>query len=145
MKKIYLLDTSIVSEFTKVNPNETVASLYEERKDFCAISATCWQELIYGISRLPEGKRKTSLSDFASDLRDITEILPYDDFAAKICGSLLAKAERRGKSLPVMDCQIAATAIANGMVLVTRNVSDFSEVAESDFLNMENWFAPADL
>ena len=31
MKKIYLLDTSIVSEFTKVNPNETVASLYKEK------------------------------------------------------------------------------------------------------------------
>ncbi|WP_288602033.1 hypothetical protein [uncultured Treponema sp.] len=35
---------------------------------------------------------------------------------------------------------IAATAIANGMVLVTRNTADFEETAERSFLRVEDWF-----
>ncbi len=45
------------------------------------------------------------------------------------------------KPLPYCDTQIAATAIANGMVLVTRNVSDFKTAKEKSFLNVENWFS----
>ncbi len=141
MKLSYLLDTNIVSEFTKENPDNNVVYLYEIRKNLCAISATVWQELIYGISRMPKGKKKASLENFTEKLRSNVEILPYDNFAATICGNLLAKAEKDGKSLPVMDCQIAATAIANGMVLVTRNVSDFDEAVENCFLRVENWFS----
>ena len=44
MKKIYLLDTNIISEFSKERPNQNVIALYEARKNFCAISAITWQE-----------------------------------------------------------------------------------------------------
>ena len=40
MNKVYLLDTNIVSEFTKEYPNQNVLALYEARKNMCAISAT---------------------------------------------------------------------------------------------------------
>ena len=48
MNKVYLLDTNIVSEFSKECPDQNVISLYEQRKDLCAISAVTWQELQYG-------------------------------------------------------------------------------------------------
>ncbi len=141
MKKVYLLDTNVVSEFSKERPDENVISRYEMTKNLCATSSTVWQELIYGMSRLPNGKKKSSIEKFVEELADNTEILPYDDFAAQICGNLLSKAEQNGKKLPLQDCQIAATAIANGMVLVTRNVSDFVEAVENSFLKVENWFS----
>ncbi len=54
MKKTYLLDTNIVSEFSKDKPNEQVLEFYRARKDLCAISAITWQELTRGVSRMPE-------------------------------------------------------------------------------------------
>ncbi len=58
MKKVYLLDTNIVSEFSKQTPNARVIDFYHKRAELCAISAITWQELVRGIIRMPEGKRK---------------------------------------------------------------------------------------
>lgn len=141
MKKIYLLDTNIISEFSKERPNQNVIALYEARKNFCAISAITWQELIYGLERMPDGKRKTYIEECLVEYKEEFEIILYDDFAAGICGQLLGKCPKEGKSLPYYDTQIAATAIANGMVLVTHNTTDFAEAAERSFLRMEDWFS----
>lgn len=141
MNKVYLLDTNIVSEFSKERPNQNVIALYEARKKMCAISAVTWQELIYGVSKMPEGKRKDSISEFTEDLKNNFEIIPYDEFSANICGQLLGTCAKCGKTLPYGDTQIAATAIANGMVLVTRNASDFAEATERSFLKVEDWFS----
>ena len=141
MKKIYLLDTNIISEFSKERPNQNVIALYEARKNFCAISAITWQELIYGLERMPDGKRKTYIEECLVEYKEEFEIIPYDDFAAGICGQLSGKCSKEGRSLPYCYTQIAATAIANGMVLVTHNTTDFAEAAERSFLRMEDWFS----
>lgn len=140
MNKIYLLDTNIVSEFSKKRPNENVLAFYEARKDLCAISAVTWQELVFGVSRMPEGKRKTYIEKCLDEYKEDFEIIPYDEFSADICGQLSGTCAKAGKNLPCFDTQIAATAIANGMILVTRNTADFAEVAERSFLRLENWF-----
>ena len=140
MNKVYLLDTNIVSEFTKEYPNQNVLALYEARKNMCAISATSFQELVYGAEKMPDGKRKNSIPNFVENLRNNMEIIPYDVFAAEICGQLSGQCSKEGKTLPYCDTQIAATAIANGMVLVTHNTADFKEAAERSFLRVEDWF-----
>lgn len=140
MNKVYLLDTNIVSEFTKDYPNQNVLALYEARKNMCAISATSFQELVYGAEKMPDGKRKNSIANFVENLRNNMEIIPYDGFAAEICGQLSGQCAKEGKTLPYCDTQIAATAIANGMVLVTRNTADFEEAAKRSFLKVEDWF-----
>lgn len=141
MKKIYLLDTNVVSEFSKERPNEKVLDYYNVRKDYCAISSVTWQELVFSVSRMPDGKRKNTVMGFIENLRNNIEIIPYDEFAASICGEVQSNAEQAGKKLPYNDSQIAATAISNGMVLVTHNTEDFSYMAEKTFLKMEDWFA----
>lgn len=140
MNKMYLLDTNIVSEFSKERPNENVLALYEARKDLCAISAVTWQELMFGVSKMPEGKRKTYIEKCLVEYKEDFEIIPYDEFSADICGQLSGTCAKSGKNLPCLDTQIAATAIANGMILVTRNTADFEEAAERSFLKLENWF-----
>ena len=141
MRQTYLLDTNIISEVTKQNPNENVLSFYINRKDLCAISAITWQEMIKGFYRMPEGKKKDSINNFINRLEENTLIIPYDKFASQICGELQAKMESKGKPLPFSDTQIAATALSNGMILVTHNTKDFKEIQENSFLQMEDWFA----
>ncbi len=143
MKKVYLLDTNIVSEFSRKNPDSKVIETYERRKELCAISAITWQELIFGVTKIPEGKRKDYIKKCLEEFREAFEIIPYDGFAAEICGQLCARSEQDGKTLPYIDSQIAATAIANGMVLVTHNVTDFKEASERSFLKVEDWFSVA--
>ena len=67
MKKTYLLDTNIVSEFVKERPDAQVIDFYNARKDLCAISSITWQEIIRGVSRMPEGKSKNTLKSFVND------------------------------------------------------------------------------
>ena len=139
MKKTYLLDTNIVSEFSKKTPNEKVLALYTARKNQCAISAVTWQELVRGLNRMPEGKRKNTIQSFMDNLENNMEVIPYDKFSARICGEMQASSEHGGNPLPFYDSQIAATAIANGMVLVTHNTADFEPMQEKSFLRMEDW------
>ena len=141
MKKVYLLDTNIVSEFSKKQPDIQVYAFYEIRKDMCAISAVTWQELVRGVERMPEGKRRNTIQSFVENLGEKMDIIPYDKFSAQICGEMQAMAEEDGKTLPNYDSQIAATAISNGMVLVTHNVSDFQLIKEKAFLRVEDWFS----
>lgn len=140
MNKVYLLDTNIVSEFSKERPNQNVMAFYETKKDLCAISSVTWQELVYGVSKMPEGKRKNTISSIVDKVKDNIESLPYDDFSADICGKALGAFEKSGMPLPLSDTQIAATAISKGMVLVTHNTVDFEPLAERCFLRMEDWF-----
>lgn len=140
MNKVYLLDTNIVSEFSKEKPNPNVLACYEARKNLCAISSITWQELVYGTSRLPEGKRKDYISNCLDIYKKDLPIIPYDSFSAEICGNFTGKSERQGHPLPYSDSQIAATAISNGMVLVTHNTADFAPIAETNYLKMEDWF-----
>lgn len=64
-------------------------------------------------------------------------IIPYDDHAAWVHGHFRSKLESSGITLAFADSQIAATAIAHNMILVTRNVEDFTSITE---LKIENWF-----
>lgn len=141
MRAAYLLDTNIVSEFSKERPNEQVLEFYKARKNLCAISAITWQELTRGVNRMPEGKRKNTIQSFIDQLESNMQIIPYDKFASQICGEMQANAESQGKTLPFYDSQIAATAISNGMVLVTHNLQDFELMKEKSFLRVEDWFA----
>ena len=59
----------------------------------------------------------------------------------RICGEIQSVSEKEGKTVPYYDSQIAATAVSNGMVLVTHNTSDFEQFKEKTFLRLEDWFS----
>lgn len=140
MKPIYLLDTNVISEFTKQNPNQNLIKKIEERDGFCAICATSWQKVTFIFELLPEDKRKQYLKESLLNIREFFEIIPYDSFAAQICGELQARCAKNGKPLARYDSQIAATAIANGMVLITHNTADYEALCENSMLKVEDWW-----
>ncbi len=69
------------------------------------------------------------------DLRPRFEdrILPVNAEVADTCGRLIAQSESKGRPIAVADGYIAATAVAHGLTLVTRDVSDFEVVVKSIF------------
>jgi len=124
----YLLDTCLISELVKKEPNSAVVSWLEEQDEQCLfLSVLTLGELQKGISKLPVGARKDELQAWAE--HDLVErfsgrIIDLDLETALLWGNLQGESELQGERLPVMDSLIAATATAHGLVVVTRNIKD---------------------
>ena len=140
MKKLYLLDTNVISEMTKRIPNSAMVEKMNENDGLCAICSTVWQESIYGLNLLPDGKRKQMISEVIDAIKETYDIIPYDSFASQICGEIRAKCQKNGNPVPRFDSQIAATAIANNMILVTHNTRDFEVITQNSMLQIEDWW-----
>ena len=137
----YLLDSNIISEIIKPNPSFAVIKHLTEHVTDWAICAPTWHELLFGVLRLPDGLRKQELEKFVrDDVHDTYPIVNYTEAAATIHAELRARLEKAGKVAPYSDSQIAAIALAENMVLVTRNTKHFAAIAEISLLRVENWF-----
>lgn len=134
----FLLDTNLVSEWVKPEPNPKVTVwLAEVDEDRTFISVVTIAELRYGIERLASGQRRNRLSQWLEEelpQRFEGRILAIDENVADRCGRIVARSESRGRKLEAMDAFIAATAEVHGLTLVTRNTSDFQFVLK-DTLN----------
>jgi predicted nucleic acid-binding protein len=120
----YLLDTNVISETRKIRADGGVmAFLSAADAAGLFVSVLTLGELRKGV----EGKRRTdpASADQLSAWVDGIEttfadrMLPIDAAAARRWGEISA-----GRSLPVIDTLIAATAISCGLTLVTRNTRD---------------------
>jgi len=123
-----LIDTCVISELTKKKPDHQAVrwiSSVDESKLF--ISVLTIGELHKGIEKLPYGKKKEQLLQWVNESlqeRFSGRIVSFDLHAATAWGKIQAKAEAAGRALPVIDGMIAATAMANGLAVATRNISD---------------------
>jgi predicted nucleic acid-binding protein len=83
-------------------------------------------EMRKGVEKMPESVRREMLEKWLADyLRFYADnIVAFDAEVAMPWGKLVGKLQLDGMSPPVIDSQIAATAIHHGMTLVTRNVRD---------------------
>ena len=124
----FLLDTCIISELRKPNSDDGVLAWFEMcAEDMLYLSTVTLGELHYGIELLPKSRRKIELLtwykhvclSYSGHILDVT--LPV----LERWGSLRAARQKSGVPLAMGDGLIAATAIVNGMTVVTRNTSDF--------------------
>jgi predicted nucleic acid-binding protein len=128
-----LLDTNVLSELMRPVPDGKVRDWFDaqETEDLWISSITV-AEIKVGIARLPEGKRKSGLTQMARTLfaEDFAErILSFDSQAASHYAELVATREKAGRPISMADAQIAA--ICKGPpvklpVLATRNSKDFA-------------------
>jgi predicted nucleic acid-binding protein len=123
----FLLDTNTLSEVTKLNSAQEVLDWLEANETDSAISAISIGEMVAGIEKMPESKRRRSLASALKFLREdySGKILDFTEGAAIEWGRLIAQAKRAGRNLPVIDSQIEGTAIHFGLMVVTRNAKDF--------------------
>jgi toxin FitB len=125
----FLLDTNVVSEWTKPRPNAgVVAWLAEVDEDRVFLSVITLAELRHGIQRLADSNRRRRLEGWLHDdlmLRFESRLLPIDPPIADRWGEVVAQREAAGRPIGVMDAFIAATATVHQHTLVTRNEPDF--------------------
>jgi predicted nucleic acid-binding protein len=134
----YLLDTCVLSEFLKKQPDQNVTSwVAAQFEQSLYLSVLTIGEIQKGIARLPDSRRKTALADWLNGVieRYGFRILPIGIETAIVWGDLKAALENRGVLLPAIDSLIAATAIKHDLTIVSRNVTDFSP-AGVDVLNI---------
>jgi tRNA(fMet)-specific endonuclease VapC len=134
----YLLDTNVLSEPMRPAPDPEVIARIAEARDTIATTAPVWHEIELGRLLLPPGKRRRAIDAMVDAFSNVLVILPYDTNAASWHARERARLHRRGKPPPFVDGQIASIAAVNDLVLVTRNVRDFSGFAS---LDIESWFS----
>lgn len=124
-----LLDTNVVSELLRSEPDPRVVgwadSLDPEDVGVAAISAA---ELHRGTNLLPPGRRRRRLEVAIDRVLDEVlggRVLPFDAAAAKLLGERFGTATAAGRSPSMIDALIAATALAHGAALATRDVGPF--------------------
>lgn len=124
-----VLDTNVVSEVLKPRPDAGVVAWLESLTDDVAITAITFAELLAGLRRLPEGKRKEDLTSRVEaairPYRDTGAVIAFDAVAAPRYAEILAVREAVGLPIATGDAQIAAICRAQDAVCATRNTRDF--------------------
>jgi toxin FitB len=124
-----LLDTCAVSEYSQKAPNSRAIAYLESLDPADTfVSAVTIAELRKGIELLPVSKRRERVEDWYQQQflpRYGSHVIPFDREIADRWGRLVARLIRVGFSIGYADSLIAATVLAYGWRLVTRNEGDF--------------------
>ncbi|MFZ0548233.1 MAG: type II toxin-antitoxin system VapC family toxin [Candidatus Promineifilaceae bacterium] len=129
----YSLDTNICIYIINKRPATIIAKFAQFEPYEIGISAIVVSELQYGVAKSshPE-KNQERLDAFLAPF----QILPYDESAAQVYGTIRATLEKTGQPIGREDLLIAAHALANALTLVTNNEQEFLRVPQ---LKVENW------
>lgn len=125
-----VLDTNVISEIFRPQPEGRVIAWMEGLTGDVAITAVTLAELLAGVRRLPKGRRRSALAatiDTALEpYRQTRAILPFDDRAAEHYADVLVAREQAGLPIHAADAQIAAICRTYGATCATRNGTDFT-------------------
>ena len=128
----FLLDTNIISEWVKRQPDRNVISwLAEIDEDRVFLSIIAFAEIRHEIELMSVSRRRERLAQWLAEelpLRFEDRVIAIDPPVADVWGVVMARSRKAGLSLGAMDAFVAATAETHGLTLVTRNIRDFGHV-----------------
>jgi predicted nucleic acid-binding protein len=123
----YLVDANVLSEPTKKAPNPKVIDWLSANEDRLVIDPIILGELGIGILELAAGRKRARLEQWFETVVQTIECLPWDAAVSRRWAKLVIELQRKGKTLPVLDSMIAATALEHGLTVATRNVRHFKQ------------------
>lgn len=129
--KRYLLDTNICIYFLK-GQFDLYKRIEKVGVDNCYISEITIAELKYGVEKSTQKEQNRAILDKFHEKFTILPIFTALDVYAKEKARLKAK----GKILDDFDLLIGSTAIANSLILATKNVTDFDRL---NGIQIEDW------
>ncbi len=129
----YLLDTNTVSDFFRRQP-AVLFRLQQVAPGDLAISSVTVMEIEYGMERQPAARTRFGAvwAAFQSD----THVLTYNAQDAIHTAQVRAHLARLGTPIGPFDLQLAGTALARGLTVVTNNTGEFERVPR---LALEDW------
>lgn len=123
----FLVDANILSEATRSEPDSKVLEWLALHERDLAVDPVILGEIRVGILLLPAGKRRDRLERWFEQGIERIHCLPWDAATGLRWAGLLAELRASGRSMPIKDSLIAATALVHGLTVVTRNRRDFEK------------------
>lgn len=124
-----VLDTNVISEIFRPQSDPQVVAWLESLTGDVAITTVTLAELLAGLRRLPNGRRRSVLSariDTAlQPYREAGSVLAFDDEAADHYAEVFVAREKAGMPISMADAQIAAICRTHRASCATRNTKDF--------------------
>jgi tRNA(fMet)-specific endonuclease VapC len=132
---MYLLDTNILSELIKKQPEPNfLKRLRSEPSQVLFTSSLCVFELRFGSALRSDFE--LFWPKIMSEIISLITVLPFGEKESLIAGDMMADLQRKGRKIGIEDVFIASTALASGFKLVTANVKHYSRIKG---LKLENW------
>lgn len=129
---MFLLDTNVISELNKPLPSPAVLDWFASTpSQQIYISSVTLCEIEFGLALMPAGKRRDTL---LANMRELARVdfegrcLSLNADCAQAYGSLAASQQKNGRACSTEDAMIAAIALTNKFILVTRNTKDFEGI-----------------
>jgi len=129
----YLVDVNVLSEPTRPAPDAKVVSWLSANEGDLVVDSIILGELRIGILTLPAGSKRTQLERWFTDVVETIDCLPWDAAVSRCWAELVVESRRKGRLLPLLDGMIAATALAHGLTVATRNVQHFQQAGAKVF------------
>ena len=123
---IYLVDANVLSEPTKPVPDSRVVEWLEAHEADFVVDSIVLGELYLGVLALPRGRKRARLEQWFEAVAATVDCVPWDAAVARRWAALVVGLRKKGLALPMLDGMIAATALAHGLTVVTRNTRDFA-------------------
>jgi hypothetical protein len=121
----YLVDANVLCEPTRPSPDPGVVDWLSAHEGDFVVDPIVLGEMRLGILSLARGRKRSRLEEWFRAVVRAVECLAWDAAVSLRWAELVADRRRRGRPLPLLDSMIAATALAHGLTVVTRNVRDF--------------------
>ena len=124
---IYLLDTNAISDLMRAAPRIENWMAQLDPSDRVVTCTIVRGEILFGIAKLPPSRRRAELEAAAHQFLAVFRCEPIPQEAGDYYAAIKLARQRRGLTLDENDLWVAATALALGATLVSRD-GDFAAI-----------------